>query len=1347
MGMSNAERQKKFRLNRDLDPEKRQEYLQKERDRNIKKKEKGMLKSVKDMTPREKRTAKRHWRNQKRKERAKVKAMKEMLTPPTSPETTNRQEASRQKKQITKMQKKKVAKCYRDNMHLKKEVVKQISLVKKFKRRLERQNEKIKKMEHKTDTPRTKTRKLLRCFPKKTIVKTLIFQSALIDQIKEKYKKKLQKGQKKDIDELLHGSILRKYRVKTAAARALGIRVRNENYRVKERKSLSRAMYTQVREFYERDDISRMTSGVKNTVTANKLKKQRRVLNDSLRNLHVKFLSEINGRISYKTFCRLRPFWVKFPTDRDRNTCLCRLCDNTQLMASALRKANVLNTGNLEEIVKETVCDIHQEECMFNNCSKCKGKRMELNRNIESEDIQWHEWKTKTEKRNIKDGKGLKEKEVSFTVKEQISGTISELSEKFEDQIVRYKKHQFIYRWQYGYLRKRKEDLKENECVIQIDWSENYECKLPEEVQGMHFGASKKQLSLHTGVFYIGGKHKTFCTVSDNLHHGPGGIWAHLEPILSDIKRNNPKINSVEFFSDGPTSQYRQKYNFFMFVSETYRLGFEKAEWNFFEAGHGKGVPDAVGGSIKRKADQKVKYGASIVSAKSFIDTVKDSETKLLEIQDHEIECTRNKLKTVNPKPLPGTLKLHQIKSFNPGSLCFRDLSCVCNAPNECQGHKLKYHTFSSVCTEKPSNDSKLEKPKVQKTDDSKSEHQGITERMDCSDRKRQTMTTTVNNYNQVLHELKNCKAFEQLRTKCLEISDSFNDFETIPQSVTFLTTDQEVDIEAMENYPDDVPDSRALYPSTVPADGNCLPYCGSVFGYGTTEFSTEMRLRILSELVLHEDVYLDNKFLLQGMSEAHERRNILKSYAMYSDMFVPGMVLNDDTIKSIYRMEVHKIRISNSFMGMWQIHALSSVLKVPVFSIYPKKGSPVVRKDLNRLVIPRQGSSNNNGVPVYILWTSTRNDEMVSEHWIPNHFVPCLPIEENACDDSDVSDSSSEVSDQHSRVTEADKTMEDACSRAEVPEVQETGKPEKLGDYSEKSERTVETGEITKMTDRKQDMREGIERTMCDNVKREESTLEAGGFITDTERGKLEVEAEDQLMEEEGKKEAEGGKVITEEGKIESEGDQTEAEVYKMEADGDQLIADKSKIETEGAMEAEMISGVDKNAEETMGCTTDTKCKEGTYSSILEAVGGEMESEVSKLESEEKMDTDGLLETEDAQEGKTKAEEVDMNWQNIPSPLNCIGKYVIVQYGKNAYPGYVEDAGEHDVYVQCMHGVGRKQSNCFYWPKKLIDRCWYDYEQILALIPEPEKIKQSHSHFKVIEHIWETVIQELKKD
>lgn len=59
MGMSNAEKQRKFRQNRDLDAEKREQYLQKERERNRKKEERGMLKCAKDMTPREIRAAER----------------------------------------------------------------------------------------------------------------------------------------------------------------------------------------------------------------------------------------------------------------------------------------------------------------------------------------------------------------------------------------------------------------------------------------------------------------------------------------------------------------------------------------------------------------------------------------------------------------------------------------------------------------------------------------------------------------------------------------------------------------------------------------------------------------------------------------------------------------------------------------------------------------------------------------------------------------------------------------------------------------------------------------------------------------------------------------------------------------------------------------------------------------------------------------------------------------------------------------------------------------------------------------------------------------------------------------
>jgi hypothetical protein len=46
-----------------------------------------------------------------------------------------------------------------------------------------------------------------------------------------------------------------------------------------------------------------------------------------------------------------------------------------------------------------------------------------------------------------------------------------------------------------------------------------------------------------------------------------------------------------------------------------------------------------------------------------------------------------------------------------------------------------------------------------------------------------------------------------------------------------------------------DISDARALYPCTIKADGNCLPSCGSVFGYGSDTNSAEIRVRIVTEL------------------------------------------------------------------------------------------------------------------------------------------------------------------------------------------------------------------------------------------------------------------------------------------------------------------------------------------------------------------------------------------------------------------------------------------------------------------------------------------------------------------
>ena len=61
---------------------------------------------------------------------------------------------------------------------------------------------------------------------------------------------------------------------------------------------------------------------------------------------------------------------------------------------------------------------------------------------------------------------------------------------------------------------------------------------------------------------------------------------------------------------------------------EPYKYGFKEITWNFFEASHGKGAPDGVGGALKRSADQIVAHGGDIPDAQSLYNKLKSLDTK-----------------------------------------------------------------------------------------------------------------------------------------------------------------------------------------------------------------------------------------------------------------------------------------------------------------------------------------------------------------------------------------------------------------------------------------------------------------------------------------------------------------------------------------------------------------------------------------------------------------------------------------------------------------------------------------------------------------------------------------------
>lgn len=113
-------------------------------------------------------------------------------------------------------------------------------------------------------------------------------------------------------------------------------------------------------------------------------------------------------------------------------------------------------------------------------------------------------------------------------------------------------------------------------------------------------------------------------------------------PIIDFGKTLVTNLQKIHIFSDGPSSQYRQKNNFFL-INYFSSLHNVDITWSFFESGHGKGVAGAIGGVVKRCLDRQVSYGQDIVSAADVYSTLQSSvkAIKIVYITEMEINAIK----------------------------------------------------------------------------------------------------------------------------------------------------------------------------------------------------------------------------------------------------------------------------------------------------------------------------------------------------------------------------------------------------------------------------------------------------------------------------------------------------------------------------------------------------------------------------------------------------------------------------------------------------------------------------------------------------------------------------------
>ncbi len=90
-------------------------------------------------------------------------------------------------------------------------------------------------------------------------------------------------------------------------------------------------------------------------------------------------------------------------------------------------------------------------------------------------------------------------------------------------------------------------------------------------------------------------------------------MYVFVQHIINHLKEKYPGIEQLDVFTDGASSQFKQRFLFCNLYAWEQEHGF-KIKWHFFATSHGKGVVDGLGGTVKRAVWRHIRSGQAHVS-------------------------------------------------------------------------------------------------------------------------------------------------------------------------------------------------------------------------------------------------------------------------------------------------------------------------------------------------------------------------------------------------------------------------------------------------------------------------------------------------------------------------------------------------------------------------------------------------------------------------------------------------------------------------------------------------------------------------------------------------------------
>ncbi|CAH0402137.1 unnamed protein product [Chilo suppressalis] len=216
--------------------------------------------------------------------------------------------------------------------------------------------------------------------------------------------------------------------------------------------------------------------------------KQKRVMQDTLLNLHKRFVKETGIKVSYPMFCKLRPFWIIQRRCDDRNTYLCVTHSNFDFILESLYNAKIISTSNYVDFLNQTCCYRFNEQCLSRKCKMCLNKSLHYKEFDDSIPLTYSKWESV--RQDIIDPKTKKTRTVTKCVKSILQIKPRDLIMDLESKMQKFFHHELNKVHQYNAMQTKQQCLTEYEAIIHVDFSENYQTKYAEEIQSFHFGGS-----------------------------------------------------------------------------------------------------------------------------------------------------------------------------------------------------------------------------------------------------------------------------------------------------------------------------------------------------------------------------------------------------------------------------------------------------------------------------------------------------------------------------------------------------------------------------------------------------------------------------------------------------------------------------------------------------------------------------------------------------------------------------------------------------------------------------------------------------------------------------------------